>query len=253
MAMWIIYSLICLVLLTICLFILIKEKYKPKSLRTENELSEKFYNLKTRYEYLSLTKSVSNEKILILSSNKLKKTVFQEFLYSKIEYLLSLSKVIDEKLNSDKKTYRSKNGKILIEEIASVVASSIFLSDKCNLFEIYKTYLNVYKIKQKENKIFKLLLGQKLIYNLFDIEKEVIDISKIIIKSKSTKKIKKYKKQLYFLAEIYSIKKYNPNSTKILSNRKFNYNKIAKILFNELKESEKKEKIIISYLITMFS
>ncbi|MBQ8424916.1 MAG: hypothetical protein IJX17_02710 [Clostridia bacterium] len=244
--------LVCLALVILCFFIIAREKKKNKSLSSENELSTNFYNSKEKYEYLGLEKSKTYEKILLLSSNKLKKIFCQKLFYSNIDFLLSLSKQIDEKINNDNKTYRSKNGHILIQEIASVVSSSILLSDKCNLFEKYKKISNIYKLKQKENKIFKILLGKQLLQKLYDIESEIINISKVIHKSKTTDKIKKYKKKILLLAEIYAIKKYNPNSTKILNKHKLDYNIIAKKLFSELKNAETKEKIIIYYLQTMF-
>ena len=91
-----------------------------------------------------------------------------------------------------------------------------------------------------------------MLQKLYDIESEIINISKVIHKSKTTDKIKKYKKKILLLAEIYAIKKYNPNSTKILNKHKLDYNIIAKKLFSELKNAETKEKIIIYYLQTMF-
>ena len=48
------------------------------------------------------------------------------------------------------------------------------------------------------------------------------------------------------------VEKYNPNATKILNKYKFNYGLIAKKLFSELKSAEIKEKVIVSYLKTMF-
>lgn len=249
----IIYILICLFLVGLCFYVIIENKNSPNFSHNIDELYEIFFTHKEKYVFMFLHISKSNEKILLLNANKYKKIFCQKYLYSKIDFLLALSKFIDYKINSNKQMYRAKNNKILIEEIASVVASSVFKSNKCNLFSLYKKLNRAYSLKIKENKVFKLLLGKHLIYNLFEIEQEIIDISKIILRSKSVNKLRKYKKKIYEQAEIYSIKKYNPNANKILAKYKFDYKQIAKLLFIELKETEEKEKIIISYLIAMFS
>ena len=245
--------LLIIILLLLCFYIILKNEKSKKFCKTVDELYNTFYTYKEKFYYLPLTKSNSNEKINFIVFNNNKKLFCEKFLYKNINFLITVSKFIDLKINSSKQTFRSKNNKVLIEEIASVVAYSIIYSNKCNLFKLYKRLSTQYNLKNKENKIFKVLLGQKLICLLFEIESEIIDISKIINKSKTTKKVKKYKKKLYFFAELYSIKKFHKNSTKLLSEYKFDYNKIAGYLILELNESEKKMKVIISYLIAMFS
>ena len=240
-------------LIEMCLFFIVRNKKAQNFCHTIDELYNNFFTHKEKFNYLPLHQSNSYEQVLYISTNKNKKLFCENFLYKNINFLLTLSKFIDLKINSSKQTFRAKRKRILIEEIASVVAYSVIYSNNCNLFKLYKKLSHQYNIKNKENKIFKLLLGQKLIYILFQIESEIMDISKIIKKSKKIKKVKKYKKKLYFFAELYSIKKFHKNSTKLLANYKFNYNKIAGFLIIELNESQKKLKIIISYLIAMFS
>lgn len=245
--------LIILWLVGLSIGVIVKSKKEPKFSHTLDEIYDNFYSHKEKYTYRELHQSFANEKILILSSNKQKKIFSQKYLYKRMKFLLSLSKFIDFKINFNTQKYRAKKNKILIEEIASVVSNSVYLSNECKLFSLYKKLSNVYGLKIKENKIFKVLLGQQLIYRLFEIEEEMIQISKIIFKSKKTKKIKKFKKKIFLYAELYSIKKYNPNASKILAKEKINFNKLAGVLFEELSEAQKKEKIIISYLTIMFS
>ena len=240
-------------LLGLCFYYIVKRKKTMNYCHSVDELYNNFLTYKEKYNYLKLSKSNSHEKILVLSTNKLKKIFCEKFIYKKIDYLLTLSKFIDMKINNNKQTFRAKNGKILIEEIASVVAYSVLLSNECKLFDLYKRLYRQYNLKVKENKIFKILLGQKLLYLLFELESEIIDISRIINKSKKTRKVKKYKKKIYFVAELYAIKKFHQNSTKLLAKYKYDYKKIAGFLMLELTETAKKQQIIITYLIAMFS
>ena len=238
--------------ISFCVFVIYFKKRQANFCHTVDELYDTFLTYKEKYSFIPLTKSTANEKIVLLQSNKTKKLFCEKYLYKKLDFLYTVSRFIDFKLNSNKQLFRSKNYKILIEEIASVVAWSVVLSDKCKLFELYKKLNLQYNLRSKENKIFKLLLGQKLIYLLFEIECETIEIAKIVARAKTIKKVKHYKKKLYFWAELYGIKKFNKNSTKLLSKYRYNYTKIAASLLFELDEIAKKQKIIISYLITMF-
>lgn len=238
--------------ISLCVFVIFFKKRQTNFCHTVAELYNTFLTHKEKYTYIPLSKSTANEKILLLIFNKNKKFFCEKYLYKKLDFLFTVSRFVDYKLNQSKQLFRSKNDKILIEQIACVVAWSVILSNECKLFELYKKLNKQYNLKLKENKIFKLLLAQKLIYLLFEIECEIIEISKIIEKSKTIKKVKFYKKKLYFLAELYAVKKFHKNSTKLLSKYKFNYNKIADNLIFELDDVAKKQKIIISYLITMF-
>ena len=124
--------------------------------------------------------------------------------------------------------------------------------DKCTLFKLYKKLCIKYKIRAKEDKIFKFLLAEKLIKNLYLSENEAIEISKIIKSSASAKKLHKFKKKIYSYAEIYSVKKYNPNATKILSKQEIDFKSVANKLFSELYETKLVQSVIVSYLTKIF-
>ena len=227
----------------------IKQDFFCKSIA---ELYNNFFTYKEQYKYMRINRSKTNELIKILLTHK--KLLFcEKFLYKNKNFLLALSKTIDFKINSNKTKYRSKNNKILIDQISSVVANQVLISNSCNLFFIFKKLQKQYCLKQKEIKVFKILLGQKLIQLLYSIETEIQEISKTIIVASKCKRLKKFKKQILNDAQIYSIKKFNPNSTKILSNFNQNCSKNAENLFNELLLSELKIKIILTYLTSIFS
>lgn len=177
----------------------------------------------------------------------------EKYLYKKKAFLLTLSKLIDYKINTNTSTFRSKNNLILIEEIASVVANKTLTSNKCDLFKEYSKLKYQYALKQKEEKIFKILLAQKLLFVLYNITSELKEISKVIVKSKKSKRFKKYKKQILTNAEIYGICKFNANSRKILLKINEKPSKSCNTLIYELLNAELKIKIIIEYLSIMFS
>lgn len=246
--------LMCLLLLSsIFLVWLFLCKKKKTELESINELYNHFLTYKEKYTYLKLHKSDTNARIRLLFSNKRKTLFCEKELYKKRDFLITLSKFIDLKINKNSTKYRAKNNLILVDQIASVVASEINKSDRCTLFSKFKKINLQYNLKQKELKIFKILLGQKLLICIETLENEIKQISKIIIKSKNASRVKKYDKQILYSAELYSIYNFNPNSSKILANFNINHTKNAENLFCELLNSELKFKVILAYLTSMFS
>lgn len=232
---------------------LIKQKFQPEFCKRVDDLYGNFLTCKERFSYKKLPKSNAQEKIIVLEPGRNKKLFCERLFCEKYDFLKTLASSIDLKINSLKLTFRAKNKRILIDQISWVVAYSAIISNDCTLFKTYKKLYATYKLKLKEHKIFKVLLGQKLIYLLYEIQSEICDISRVIEVAKHTVRIKKYKKKIYFFAQLYAVKKFHPNSTKLLSDYKCNYSKLTAMLLVELSEIEKKQKIIISYLISMFS
>ena len=141
--------LILITLTSICLFFMFKNKKNNNLCKTIDELYNNFFTYKEKFNYLPLNHSNSNEKIVYISYNTNKKLFCEKYLYKNINFLLTVSKFIDLKINSSKQTFRSKKNMILIEEIASVVAYSTIYSNKCNLFKLYKKLSIQYNLKNK--------------------------------------------------------------------------------------------------------
>lgn len=239
-------------IVSLCTLYIIKEKKKLSCL-TVKELYSNFSTHKEHYNYSRLPKSNIEEELSYLFSKSSNLLFCEKILYSKQGYLLTLSRLIDVKINTNKNTYRTKNNLVLIEQLASVIANQINLSNECKLFKQFSMLKLQYSLKQKEEKVFKILLGQKLIIELCKIERELKQISKIITKSKKARKFSPQSKQINFDALVYGIKRFNPNSGKILANFQGNLSKSAENLFNELLNAELKIKIILQYLSVMFS
>lgn len=253
MLTYIIVLIIIFFLTIICLINLVEKKTINFCCTNNKQLYSKFLTHKEKYNYNKLTKSKCEDKLSLILSNDKNLMFCEKYLYKKKGFLLTLSKFIDLKINTNKNTFRTKNNLVLIEEIASVIANRALISNECNLFKEYNKLKYQYSLKQKEDKIFKVLLAQKLIFILCNISIELKQISKVIVKSKTTKKFKKYKNLILTNAEIYGIKKYNTNSCKILIKTKDKPVDSFNILISELLNAELKIKIIIEYLTVMFS
>jgi hypothetical protein len=217
------------------------------------DFKKNYDNNKIKFEYKKLNKSSSDNK-LTKTFRKIKKPMFTEkFLIKNKKFLLAISKFIDYKINNCKLTFRTKKNDIIIEKIAKILINDIIKNNRCELFNNYKKLCKMFSIKKKEDKMFKFLISKQLILLLCTIEDELCCITRIIQKSKHTKKIRKFKKKILFSAQIYSIKKFNENSTKLLKNFDTNLSEIIDNFLAELIVAEKKIKIIITYLTVMFS
>lgn len=243
--------IVFIVILTFQLFLFFKFKNVNYC---ENILN--LFNISTnptiKYNYYSFNKiSLINKINPILNSNH-KKMYFENYFYKHKEYLFTLSKFIEYKIQNCKLKFRTKNNYLIIENIAYLLAKEIYKSNPYQIFKNYKIYMLKFSIKQKENKYFKFLLAQYLILELINIQNELITISKIILKYKKRKIFDFYNKNIYKYAKYYSIFKYNNNSFKYEYSLNLDKTLIIKKFIQELFDAEYKEKIIITYLKTMF-
>lgn len=252
MAIFILVLVLNFTILCFCFAVCVNQK-RQRFCFSVSDLQRNFFSYGEKFEYKKLSKSNANAELKLLFQMKQKPLNIERQLYDKKDYLLTLSKFIDFKLNSNKQTFRCKNGLLLIEQISAVVAAEVLRYETPRLFDLYKKLKYEYNLKQKEEKVFKLLLAKELIKILCDIEYELKTISKVIVKSKRINKLRHYKKQIYEVAEIYGVKKFNQNSTKILDNQKDKIEGKTKLLFDELYGINIKLKTIIAYLCIMFS
>lgn len=229
-----------------------KKNYKPE-INSLNDLEECFVNDKTtKVEYKKLETTNANNKIKSIFKNLTKPMFTDKVLIKNKDYLLSISKFVDYKINNSKQTYRSKSNIILIEAVASILCSEIIKRGECNLFRKFEFCKHKFNLRQKEIKIFKLLIAKCLIDEIFNLEKELCEISGVIIKAKTAKHTTNYRKKLLNSANLYGIVKFNNNSTKLLFLKSHNKMKIIKNFFAELFEAENRLKIACTYLKVLF-
>ena len=248
-----VFTLIFALFCTFLWFYILFLSKMDKNCENISELDNLFFNKSIKFNYRNFNSSYTYYKLKKLTKNKFKHIAQEKIFYSNYDYLSSLAKFIDYKINNPKNKYRCKNNHVLIDEIAYITAKNILLSNNCNLFALFVKHSKRFSLKQKEYKIFKILLAQKLLDIIIKIESELQAISSVIQKSKSYKKIKNYSKEILKSAHIYSLLFYNNNSNKILYGFNLNTNNVIKNLFFELYEAEYKLKLSITYLKTMFT
>ena len=245
-------SIICIIFLIILCFVYIFLTKNTKKCENKKLLDNVFSNKSSPYKFSKLSKSYCYQSIFFTFSQINEPLFFQKRLLKNKNYLLTLAKTIDFKINSNKNTYRAKNNYILIEQVANVCANQIFSNNPCSVFFTYKNLVSKYNIRLKENRVFKFLLAKSFFEKLFLIENESAQIERVIFKSKKILHLKKFKKQILNSAQIYSIKKFNPSSTKLLIKNK-NVDFTIKNFLYELEIIDSNEKMIIAYLTTIFS
>ncbi len=244
----IVATIICLFLIYLYYFLHRKDNFcrnLNKLLKLYKNKKIKIYYSKLKYmkTYGPLNRIVLSQKINLFCQKSFDKNK---------KYILTLAKFIDYKLLSNTQKYRTKGSFTLVENLTKIMIYDFKNSYNNNLFFNYKQYLTNFNLKQKEIKVFKLLVGRELILYLSDNLKELNKISKIIQKSKTAKSFKKYKILLHNYAEIYGISKFNPNSNKLM-NKNFVYADALKNFYLELFYYDFKIHQIVSYLEIMFN
>lgn len=241
----------------ICIFLIFLYHFLHKNdtfCRNINSLFDLYKtknNIKFHYIKLNFypTKNKLNKLLVIKNESNL---FCNDSVIKNRDFIIKISKLIDYSLLNNNISYRSKNNIPLIENISKILVYNFKNSFNNNLLAEYKKYNKIFNIKQKENKVAKLLIGRELIFYLIENLNEIDIISKIINKSKTAKYFKFYDNLLYNLAEFYGISKFNNNANKfIISNNldKFNLDQF----YNELFFYEYKIKQTVNYLTVMFN
>ncbi len=246
------FALFLIILAIFCSFIIYFLNKKVYFCENYNTLTLQINSTNTKFDYIKLKKTNIYFKLFsVLNSNKHNLGV-ESFLFKNKNFLLTISKFIDYKINNNKITYRGKGNLTIVENLGYIISKCIYKDNPYVLFNEYKKQYNVFNIKQKENKIFKYLLAKFLLIELIKIKRELNDISNIIQKYKKCKYNSNYSKNIYNYAKFYSFLCYNQNSTYYKNKLNLNTNDIISTFFSVIFEAERQMKIIITYLKTMF-
>jgi hypothetical protein len=213
--------LIFLIILQLFAYFSLKHKEICDNLKSLSLL----INNKNKFNFQKLSKSKLQHSLKNLFNLKHKELYFENKIIESKNYLIALSKFIDYKINNNNITYRTKNDLTIIENLAYIISKQIYSNNPFSLYQTYLSNFNNLSIKQKENKVFKILLAKNLINELIIIEREYIQISKIIQYNKKRKFYFNYFKNILNYAKFYSILKYNKNSTYF----KYKYNNLPEI------------------------
>lgn len=231
-------------------FFLFKKSCEPTS---EKTLKELFLESNEKTHYLCLEKTCLYERLIVMFSKQKHPMFCDALLFRQKDYLLALSKFIDFKTKKSKQKFRAKRGKILIAEIAKLLARKTMQQKRCDVFSKFKLLSEQLKLRQKEIKIFPILLSYEIILNIIQLEGELSEISNVIFNSKNAKRVKKYRKMILFSANIYGILKFNKNSTKLLRPFSGSVKKEISCLMSELLEAEFHLKLSVSCVKVLFN
>lgn len=211
-----------------------------------------FFNQKQKFKYSRLHKSNLEEQSNLVAWGTKRPIFAAKRIFENKNYIKTLSKFVDYKINNCKLKFREKGGLILIEQLAAISVKNLLADGKCRVFKNFNTLVLRFNLKKREQAAFKILLLKFLLLSLFEIESELEEIDCVIQKSKNANSVKKYRKLLLFNAEIYGIFKFNSNYNKLLFNKSELANSASKLLFLELEQIYVKVKLIIGYAKVIF-
>ena len=212
----------------------------------------KYKNLTRKIHYKKL--SFSNTQTLIKQIFKTPNRLFAaSSLVANKTYLQTLSKFVDYKINNHKSTFRSRGRLTLIEETSKSCVSTLVSSKSPVVFLRFKQLQCEYNFKQKELKIFKLILAKDLMCFIYQNEMILNDMMKIIKKSKNANCLRFYKNNLHFYSNIYGICKYNQNANTLILKNNIDKNYMVSRFFRELYRIKNNIDIAVNYLLVMFN
>lgn len=205
--------------------------YLSKSLKNKN----KFKYKKLKQSYLSLNMKIKkSNNLTFVERNNQKLT----------NHLFLLSKKIDNKINSEKRTFRSISGECLIETIATSFANEVLIEEEFNMFSSFKQICTFSKIYKKEAEILNILIIAKLIDIYQILQNQIYDIKKKVLQGKTLKHIKKNTPD----ETIYGAYILNKSASKLFMTTKTNIIKATNNVLEKLDEIEEKQKKIFCHV-----
>lgn len=240
-------------ILIYCIFYIFYTKYSKNYLNlcSFNEIFINNKSFKFTYKQLKHKNIYPQLELVMIYKNNL---FCCTKLNQNLNYISTIARLVDFKLSKNKNKYRAKDNKILINELTNMLTESSLKNNHALVFTEYKILYNKLNIKQKENKIFKLLFAEKIILKIIKIKEELDDILKIFIKSKNAKYIKYYKNTTLYYAQILAIFNLNKNKTLIFNQENnIDINYCVKRLYTTLYKYESELNLLINYLLVIFN
>lgn len=205
---------------------------------------------KYSYKKLDNRKTFSEIKLMFATNNSL---FCAKSLYENKDFLLAISKLIDYKIKNIKQTFKSKGNNIFIDSLSHYVLDINFKDNKTQIFNTYKLLNKKLNVKQKEHRVFKILLARRLIDKIIFIKNDLDNIFYILNKSKNTSKLKKYENTIYYYAQVYSVCKYNNLKNFLINFAQSEINYMVRKLITYLYDKQKKLNYILTYLKVIFN
>ena len=168
------------------------------------------------------------------------------------DFIIILSNKIEQKINNTKTTYRAKNGVVFIDDISKQLLTISLKNHKPTIFYNYRNLYTKLNLKQKENKIFKIVLANNILHKVVDMHDYLNNILKIFNKSKNAKCIHYYNDNMCFYAQILSFCKFNNNIKSIYRYSEYDIFYMIKRFYKHLYNLEFELNFLISYLLVLF-
>lgn len=162
--------------------------------------------------------------------------------FSKI--LESISKDVDEKINSNNQKYRTINNQCLIETVATSFANATITESEFNMFSSFKKICSLVKIYKKEAEILNTLVIAKLIKLYCILQNEIQKIKQQVLSGKKVKRLNKKSSP----EKIYGVYLFNKSALKILLKSEHNVANATNNVLQKLDEIQNKQKIIFRYV-----
>ncbi len=158
--------------------------------------------------------------------------------------LKSLSKDIDEKINSNTQKYRTINNQCLIETVATSFANATITETEFNMFSSFKKICSLVKIYKKEAEILNVLVIAKLIKLYCVLQNEIQKIKQQVLSAKKIKRLNKKSSP----EKIYGVYLFNKSALKILLKSEHNVANATNNVLQKLDEIQNKQTIIFRYV-----
>lgn len=220
-----------------------KTNNKTHEISKQNSIFVKYFqkrNNKLNYKKLK----TSYLSFCLKSKNKQKQTYVEMNNQRITNHVYSLTKQIDNKINSEKRTFRSIGGECLIETIASSFANAVLIENDFNMFSNFKELCMLSKVYKKEAEILNILIISKLIEIYLILQKQIFDIKKKVLHGKKLKHIKKNTPA----ETIYGTYLLNKSASKIFIETNQDIVKATNIVLEKLDEIEQKQKLIFRHI-----
>lgn len=202
------------------------------------------------YKKLNKRKVLPETKLLFSTNNSL---FCAKTIYENKNYLLTISKLVDYKIEKINQTFKARGNSVFIDSLTQYVLDINLPNNKTQIFNTYKLLYKKLNVKQKENKIFKILLARRLIEKIIFIKNDLDEIFYILNKSKTITKLKNYENTIFYYAQIYGVCKYNNLKNSLINTSQSETNYMINKLIAYLYDKQKKLNFLLTYLKVIFN
>jgi len=211
-------------------------KIQPKTLKTPNNLK------KCEITYKPLEVCVLSKKMRHKGQEKI--TYIERENKERTEFVMSLLKKLEERINSNNQLFRAINNECIIETVASSYAHAILIEENFNIFSKFKELSMLVKVYKKEAAVLGALVMKDLAMIYLELIKDTNKIKSEIFKGERAAVL--IKKPSF--AKIYGICLLNKSASKLILKYNLDARLATSSVICELDQIGYKQRIIHNYL-----